>query len=132
VPGKLAAVVKGDGVDVLGIRPQHLDNRIPNDIGLLASNSFHQIMTALTLCQRHQYPSSLFAKYRVRLPVAKPLPAIDNGRALLNRTCIFDGGAPATRAFAITLMALAQITIQLASLSFVGSHIAIYPLMAHP
>ena len=50
VLSKLAAVVKGDGVHMLGIRSQHLDNRIPDLIGPFALNPFHQIETTLTLC----------------------------------------------------------------------------------
>lgn len=128
--GKLSSVVEGEGMHMLGIRRQHLDDRISHYGGMFALNPFHQVEPTLSLSQGHQDARALFAEHRIGFPVTEPFPAIDDGWPLIDGARLRDRRAFAMAAFAIPLTPLSQLAIKLATAGFVPGHITVNPLVA--
>lgn len=73
---------------------------------------------------------ALLAQDGIHFPVPQSAALIDYRRALIDRHRVGDDAALGILPLAVTLMALTQMAVQLATIGLVLGHVAVYPLMA--
>lgn len=121
VLGELFAVVGGQRMDASGKGLEQADHGIGDDIGSLGRNVGDQGVTGFSFIERDQGLLVAGTDDQIGFPIAEPLAAIDDGRALLDRDLVGDSAPPVAAAIAFaTQLLTAQDAMQRPAGTLVG------------